>query len=215
MPKKKMLGPISEDRWKYTKNSLININYSWTLTKLKLTGKESPIFLRTHGKQHDGRKGMRINPLTAKRNAQPGPGRMSLVAQRSGSTVRSGNYCCSSISVASIDENSNSHRKITMTHTQTTYINRIALRVSKKGARPAEVGALASVFENLATELKQQNLLKCKQTIQIATFNVRTLNHSSSSCRAGSTDIPDPHSPLIPIVHHLRQVFWTTSCILT
>ena len=31
-------------------------------------------------------------------------------------------------------------------------------------------------FEKSATELKQQKLLKCKQTIQIATFNVRTLN---------------------------------------
>ena len=67
----------------------------------------------------------------------------------------------------------NSHRKITMTHTQTTFTNRIALRAGKKGARPAEVGALASVFEKSATELK---LLKCKQIIQIATFNVRTLN---------------------------------------
>ena len=63
-----------------------------------------------------------------------------------------------------------------MTHTQTTYINRIALRTGKKGAYPAEVGALASVFEKSATELKQQKRLKCKQTIQIATFNVRTLN---------------------------------------
>ena len=63
-----------------------------------------------------------------------------------------------------------------MTHTQTTYINCIALCAGKKGARPAEVGALASVFEKSATELKQQKLLKCKQTIQIATFNVRTLN---------------------------------------
>ena len=36
-----------------------------------------------------------------------------------------------------------------------------------------------------------------------------------SSCRAGSTDIPDPLSPLFPIVHRLRQVFWTTSYILT
>ena len=62
-----------------------------------------------------------------------------------------------------------------MTHTQTTYINRIALRAGKKGARPAGVGALASVFEKSATELKQK-LLKCKQTIQIVTFNVRTLN---------------------------------------
>ena len=63
-----------------------------------------------------------------------------------------------------------------MTHAQTTYTNRIALRVGKKGARPAEVGALASVFKKSATELKQSKLLKCKQTLQIATFNVRTLN---------------------------------------
>ena len=60
-----------------------------------------------------------------------------------------------------------------MTHTQTTYINRIALRAVKKGTRPAKVGAL---FEKSATELKQQKLLKCKQTIQIATFKVKTLN---------------------------------------
>ena len=38
---------------------------------------------------------------------------------------------------------------------------------------------------------------------------------SSSSCRVGSTDIPDPLSPLLPIVHRPRQVFRTTSCILT
>ena len=75
-----------------------------------------------------------------------------------------------------MDENKNSHRKITMTHTQTTRINRIALRVGKKGMRPVEVGVLASVFEKSATELKQQKLLKCKRTIEISTFNVRTLN---------------------------------------
>ena len=63
-----------------------------------------------------------------------------------------------------------------MTHTQTTYTNRIALRVAKKGARAAEVGTLASVFEKSAAELKRQKLLKCKQTLQIATFNVRTLS---------------------------------------
>ena len=37
----------------------------------------------------------------------------------------------------------------------------------------------------------------------------------SSSCRATSRDIPDPLSPLLPIVHHLWQVFLTTSRILT
>ena len=49
--------------------------------------------------------------------------------------------------------------------------------MDKKGACPAEVGALAPVVEKSATELKlKQKLLKCKSTIQIATFNVRTLN---------------------------------------
>ena len=38
---------------------------------------------------------------------------------------------------------------------------------------------------------------------------------SSSSCRAASTDIPDPLSPLLPILHRLWQVFRTTSRILT
>ena len=38
---------------------------------------------------------------------------------------------------------------------------------------------------------------------------------SSSSCRAASTDIPDPLSPLLHIVHRLRQVFRATFRILT
>ena len=63
-----------------------------------------------------------------------------------------------------------------MTHTETTCKNRITLRTGKKEAHPAEVGALAAGFEKSATELKQQKLLKCKQTIQIVKFNVRILN---------------------------------------
>ncbi len=38
---------------------------------------------------------------------------------------------------------------------------------------------------------------------------------SSSSCRAASTDIPNPLSPLLPIIHRLRQVFRVTSCVFT
>ena len=42
---------------------------------------------------------------------------------------------------------------------------------------PAEVGALAPVFEKSTIKLKlKQKLLKCKHTIQIVTFNIRTLN---------------------------------------
>ena len=85
-------------------------------------------------------------------------------------------FCSRSILALLIKLEKYSHRKITMTHTQTTYRNRIALRAGEKGARPAEVGALASVFEKSATELKRQKLLKCEQTLQIAIFNVKTLN---------------------------------------
>ena len=42
-----------------------------------------------------------------------------------------------SLQQKSHQRNKNSHRKITMTHTQTTYINHIALHEGKKGARPA------------------------------------------------------------------------------
>ena len=38
---------------------------------------------------------------------------------------------------------------------------------------------------------------------------------SSSSCRATSTDIPDPLSPLLPIIHRFWQVFRVASRILT
>ena len=102
---------------------------------------------------------------------------MNSTDQRPESIVWSGNYGCSSIRVASVDENKNSHRKITMTRSQNTSLNCIAHHVVKKGACPAEAGTLASLFEKSATELKlKQKLLKCKRTIQIATFNIRTLN---------------------------------------
>ena len=38
---------------------------------------------------------------------------------------------------------------------------------------------------------------------------------SPSSCPAASTDIPDPLSPLLPIIHRLWLVFSATSHILT
>ena len=38
---------------------------------------------------------------------------------------------------------------------------------------------------------------------------------NTSSCRATSMNIPDPLSPLLPIVHRPQQVFRATSRILT
>ena len=56
-----------------------------------------------------------------------------------------------------MDENKNSYRKITMTHTETTCINRIARHTGKKKAHPAEVGALGSVFEKSKITKMQTN----------------------------------------------------------
>ena len=50
--------------------------------------------------------------------------------------------------------------------------------------------------------------------IYLAPFII-IISSSSSSCYATSTDISDPISPLLPIVHRLWQVFRTTSRILT
>ena len=71
--------------------------------------------------------------------------------------------------------------------------------------------------------INQLNVLLCLVLWHINYFrlsNVKSFfyissSSSSSSRRAGSTDIPDPLSPLFPIIHRLRQVFWTTSRILT
>ena len=41
------------------------------------------------------------------------------------------------------------------------------------------------------------------------------ISSSSSSCGAASTDILEPLSPLLPIIHRFWQVFRTTSRILT
>ena len=75
-----------------------------------------------------------------------------------------------------IHENKNTAIERLPWHTQTTCPNHIALHAGKKQPRLTEVGALARVFETPATKLKiKQKLLKCKRTIQIETFNFRTL----------------------------------------
>ena len=47
--------------------------------------------------------------------------------------------------------------------------------------------------------------IKLKNDIHVKLDNKKQhINKSSSSYRAGSTDIPDPLSPLLPIVHRPR-----------
>ena len=92
--------------------------------------------------------------------------------------VRSGNYCCSSIKEVSIDENKNTAIERLPWLTLKPLVQIVSLFTQiKKETHPAEVGALAPVFEKSAPELKlKQKLQKCKRTIQVVTFNIRTLN---------------------------------------
>ena len=66
------------------------------------------------------------------------------------------------------------------------------------------------------TDLLQRNISVCLfSSLQIIMYGYIHVHVSSSSSRAATTDILDPLSPLFPIVHRLRQVFWVTSCVLT
>ena len=59
-----------------------------------------------------------------------------------------------------------------------------------------------------STQIASRAMLKNKS------FDQLNLYYISSSCRAASTDIPDPLSPLLPIIHRLWQVFRVTSRVL-
>ena len=66
-----------------------------------------------------------------------------------------------------------SYRKTIMTQPQTRNSYRIDRRASQQGSR-AGVTVLAPVFDKF-TERNRRQLLKCKRTINLSTFNVRTL----------------------------------------
>ena len=51
--------------------------------------------------------------------------------------------------------------------------------------------------------------------VEINGESIVSSSSSSLSCRAASTDIPDPLSPLLPIVHRHWQAFRATFRILT
>ena len=66
------------------------------------------------------------------------------------------------------------YRKIIMTLSQTICYNRFTLHAGKNGVRSAVVGALVPMLEKSA--IKNKKLHKYKSTIQLVSFNLRTLN---------------------------------------
>ena len=133
-------------------------------------------YLESHGKKHGGLKGWRIQRWD---NSKPNQvqGRRILRYNGQDLIVRSGNFLCSSIRVASINENKTQPSKMNIIHSQTTCPNHIALRTVKKWLILPWLEPWPHFFLKSITEFKlKEKLLKCKSTIQITTFNVKTLN---------------------------------------
>ena len=78
--------------------------------------------------------------------------------------------------MASIDENKSCHWKITMTHTQTTCPNHIALRAGKKSGASCWGWRLGLSVRKISYRAQTTKITKFKHTVQIAIFNVRTFN---------------------------------------
>ena len=70
-------------------------------------------------------------------------------------------------------------------------------------------------FQDSRNLKRQQPRIQHKLMLYYNPDQLLNLSSSSSSCRAASTGIPDPLSPLLPIIHRLREVFRVTSCVLT
>ena len=63
-------------------------------------------------------------------------------------------------------------------------------------------------------QTKSSNLLIMVILPSSLTITLHEVISSSSSCRAASMNIPDPLSPLLPIIYRFWQVFRATSHIL-
>ena len=101
-------------------------------------------------------------------------------------------------------------------------------RITSKVSKLNEKSFLLSIFNSSNTSqkgcivlhhviyMKKMLLYHGEQLFGKSVDNPSLLaQSSSSSCRAASTDIPDPLSPLLLIFHRLWQVFRATSRILT
>ena len=82
-------------------------------------------------------------------------------------------------------------------------------KISKcKNLRISEFDQGISTFAKILINRKNKDTLKSFRPDRI-------MKWGSSSCRAASTDIPDPLLPLLPIVHCFWQVLRATSRMLT
>ena len=98
------------------------------------------------------------------------------------------------------------------------YFRLICLMVLEHFPLALEITVRTQKVKILATFYQDQQIISTFISLSFHLYSTKvTFQHlqSSLSCRAASTDIADPLSPLLPIVHRLWQVFRATSRILT
>ena len=87
------------------------------------------------------------------------------------------------------------------------------------GLNPGFPDHLRTLYPTSANELAKETKMDRNVNYNYTHTHTRTqciyTYISSSSCRAASTDIPDPISPLFPVIHRLWKVFRATPRILT
>ena len=133
---------------------------------------------RSHGKHHECEV-RRMNPKLGQRQASDArrknlmgkrPGSNSLVRKLLFLIYKGCAYWCGK----------NSQRKINITRIQTVYPNHIAFCGVKQEAHSIKIGALTQKIEKSVIKLKHKpKLVKCKNSVNIPTFNVMTLNKAN------------------------------------
>ena len=133
------------------------------------------------GEHHGGCEVRRMNPKMGQRHASTDAGWNNFIGQQSGSnsSVWKLQLLINKSGIYWREEKKNRQGKISMTLIQIVYANHITLREGKQGTNSADFGAPAPGFEKSAWDFKPKSklkLLKCKNTVNINPFNVRSLN---------------------------------------
>ena len=119
--------------------------------------------LKSYGKLHGECEVRRLIPMSAKRHASPDAGRKNPMVNGQDQIVLSENNSYSSIRVVSMD-------KVKIQPSK-DYHDSHSAQVKKRS-----ILVSLELRHQLQNSKHKQKLLKCKSTIHIATFNIRTLN---------------------------------------
>ena len=132
---------------------------------------------RSYGKQHGRCEARQMNPNMSQQHASPDAGHKNLIVQQPGSNSSVWKLLVLIYQGGVYWWGKKTGNERLPWLIQTVCQNHIALHAGKQGTHSAEIFTLAPLFEKSAIELKlKPKLLRYKNVVNIATFNVRTLN---------------------------------------